>query len=274
MNYDTAPVSVRSLEQRIRNLEGSEGLALRRRVSMALVVVGQMLPEGAVKGGSAMALRYGRGARFTQDLDAARVQSLAGFRSDFEDSLAAGWAGFTGRLIERPAPRPASVPTAYVMRPFDVKLDYRRRPWCTVKFELGHNELGDADQPEYQLSDALAALFAEVGLEKPKPVPVMRVDCQVAQKLHAASGPGSERAKDLVDLQLLDRSEDLDLAQVAETCIRLFDYRRQQTWPPTIRIGDQWDTLYADAAEDIDVLPTVGEAVEWTNELIQRIVSA
>lgn len=80
MSYDSPPVSVRSLEQRIRNLEG---LALRRRVSMALVVVGQMLPEGAVKGGSAMALRYGRGTRFTQDLDAARVQSLAGFRSDF-----------------------------------------------------------------------------------------------------------------------------------------------------------------------------------------------
>ena len=48
MSYDNAPVNVRALEQRIRNLEGSEGLALRRRVSMALVVVGQMLPEGAV----------------------------------------------------------------------------------------------------------------------------------------------------------------------------------------------------------------------------------
>ncbi|WP_150460114.1 hypothetical protein [Nesterenkonia ebinurensis] len=62
---------------------GSDGLALRRRVGMALVVVDQMLPEGAIKGGSAMALRKGRGTRFTQDLDAARVQSLARFRSDF-----------------------------------------------------------------------------------------------------------------------------------------------------------------------------------------------
>ena len=75
---------------------------------MALVIVGQMLPEGAIKGGSAMALRYGRGTRFTQDLDAARVQPLAKFRSDFEESLAAGWAGFTGRLVEKAAPRPPS----------------------------------------------------------------------------------------------------------------------------------------------------------------------
>lgn len=235
MSYQDPPRSARSLEQRIRNLEGDDGLALRRRVGMALVVVGQMLPEGAIKGGSAMALRYGRGTRFTQDLDAARVQSLDRFRSDFEESLARGWAGFTGRLIEKAAPRPTGVPTSYVMKPFEVRLDYLGRPWCSVKFELGHDEIGDADEPEYQLASDLAALLTEVGLEPPKPVAVMRADHQIAQKLHAASEAGSERARDLVDLQLLDRGEKLDLAQVASTCTRLFDYRQQQQWPPDHR---------------------------------------
>lgn len=273
MSYADTPTNVRSLEQRIRNLEASDGLALRRRVGMALVVVGQMLPEGAIKGGSAMALRYGRGTRFTQDLDAARVQPLAKFRSDFEDSLAAGWAGFTGRLVEKAAPRPSGVPPAYVMQPFDVKLDYRGRPWCTVKFELGHNEVGDADEPEYQLADGLVQLFTEVGLEAPKPVRVMRADHQVAQKLHAVSEPASERARDLVDLQLLDRGEELDLAQVEATCVRLFEYRRQQAWPPTIVSGDGWATLYEAAVEDIDVLPDVDDAVAWVNEFVQRIAT-
>ena len=64
-----------------------------------------------------MALRYGRETRFTQDLDAARVQPLARFRNDFEESLGAGWASFTGRLVEKAAPRPPAVPTAYVMQP-------------------------------------------------------------------------------------------------------------------------------------------------------------
>lgn len=274
MSYSGPPTSVRSLEQRIRNLEGSDGLALRRRVGMALVVVGQMLPEGAIKGGSAMALRYGRGTRFTRDLDAARVQSLARFRNDFEQSLAAGWAGFIGRLIEKAAPRPPAVPTAYVMQPFEVRLDYLGRSWCTVKFELGHNEIGDADEPEYRLAPDLAALFTDLGLEAPKPVPVMRADHQVAQKLHAVSGEGSERAHDLVDLQLLDKGEDLDLAQVSETCVRLFDYRRQQVWPPTIMAGDQWDTLYAEAAEGLDVRTTAEEALVWANDLVQRIIAA
>lgn len=274
MSYTGAPTSPRSLEQRIRNLEGSDDLALRRRVGMALVVVGQMLPEGAIKGGSAMALRYGRGTRFTQDLDAARAQPLAQFRSDFEDSLAAGWAGFTGRLIARAAPRPTRVPSAYVMLPLAVKLDYLGRPWCTVMFELGHNEVGDADEPEFRLAADLAGLFAEVGLETPTPVPVMRADHQVGQKLHAVSAEGNERARDLVDLQLLDQGEDLDLSQIRATCVRLFDYRRQQAWPPTIVAGPTWATLYAEAAEDLDVLETVEEAVAWANDFVRRITAA
>ena len=274
MSYTGAPTNVRSLEQRIRNLEGNDGSVLRRRVGMALVVVGQMLPEGAIKGGSAMALRCGRGTRFTRDLDAARVQPLAEFRSDFEDSLAAGWAGFTGRLVEKAAPRPPAVPTGYVMQPFEVKLDYRGRPWCTVKFELGHNEIGDADDPEYQVAPDLVGLFTEVGLEAPRPVPVMRSDHQVAQKLHAVSGERSERARDLVDLQLLNGGETLVFVQIAVTCARLFDYRRQQAWPPTVAAGDQWDSLYAEAAEGLDVLPTVDDAVEWINEFIGRIAAA
>jgi len=274
VSYQDPPRSARSLEQRIRNLEGDDGLALRRRVGMALVVVGQMLPEGAIKGGSAMALRYGRGTRFTQDLDAARVQSLDRFRSDFEESLARGWAGFTGRLIEKAAPRPTGVPTSYVMKPFEVRLDYLGRPWCSVKFELGHNEIGDADRPDHQLAPDLAVLFTEVGLESPRPVPVMRADHQVAQKLHAASETGSERARDLVDLQLLDRGEELDLAQVASTCRRLFEYRRQQEWPPTIVSGNQWDTLYTQAADGLDVLAGLDEAIAWANEFIRRIDAA
>ncbi|WP_222121415.1 nucleotidyl transferase AbiEii/AbiGii toxin family protein [Corynebacterium glyciniphilum] len=274
MNYTAMPTSVRSLEQRIRNVEGSDGLALRRRVGMALVVVGQMLPDGAIKGGSAMALRYGRGTRFTQDLDAARVQPIARFRSDFEDALSVGWSGFTGRLVEKSPPRPPAVPRAYVMQPFEVKIDYRGRPWCTVKFELGHNEIGDADEPEYQLSPDLVQLFMEVGLEAPKPVAVMRSDHQVAQKLHAVSSVGSERAHDLVDLQLLDKGEDLDLAQVAGTCSRLFDYRRQQAWPPIITPGTRWDTLYIEATDGLDVLPVVEEAVAWVNNFVQRIVAS
>lgn len=157
------------------------------------------------------------------------------------------------------------------MQPFEVRLDYEGRSWCSVKFEIGHNEIGDAEEPEYRLSADLANLFVEVGVESPKPVRVMSADHQIAQKLHAVSAEASERARDLVDLQLLDRGEDLDLVQVRATCTRLFKYRGQQTWPPTITAGDRWNTLYEDAVEGLEVVPTVAAAVDWINEFARRI---
>lgn len=275
MVYPTPPPNLRSLEQRIRNLESDDTTALRRQVTMAIVVVGQMLPEGAVKGGAAMALRYGRAeTRFTQDLDAARVQPMTKFREDFEAALRRGWAGFTGRLVDRARPRPSGIPTAYVMQPFDVKLDYLGRPWRTVKFELGHNEIDDAEDPEIRLADDLVALFTDLGLPAPRAIPVMRAAHQVAQKLHAASSPDSDRARDLVDLQLLEQREDLDLVGIAATCERLFTYRRQHAWPPQIVINAEWNSLYEAAAEELDVLSTVEEAVAWVNALVQRIAEA
>ncbi len=60
MTYLSPPPNLKSLEQRIRNLEADGNLGLQRQVTMAMVIVGQMLPEGAVKGGIAMALRFGR----------------------------------------------------------------------------------------------------------------------------------------------------------------------------------------------------------------------
>lgn len=275
MTYSTPPPNLKSLEQRIRNLERDDMGSLRRQVTMAMVVVGQLLPQGAVKGGTAMALRYGRSeARFTQDLDAARVQPLADFLNDFEAALNQGWAGFTGRVVDRKPPRPPGIPAAYVMQPFDVKLDYLGRSWRTVKFELGHNEVDNAVEPELRIAADLVELFTGIGLPAPSPIPVMRADHQVAQKLHAVSEPGSDRARDLVDLQLLGEREDLDLGQLQATCLRLFDYRRQHPWPPIVGVGVGWDGLYAAAIEGIDVLPDLGEAVAWTNDLITRITLA
>ncbi|MCZ4499506.1 MAG: hypothetical protein JWQ74_2059 [Marmoricola sp.] len=275
MTYSTPPANLKSLEQRIRNLEPDVTGSLRRRVTMAMVIVGQMLPEGAVKGGTAMALRYGRAeSRFTQDLDAARVHPLTDFLDDFEASLTRGWAGFTGRVVDRKQPRPAGIPPAYVMQPFDVKVDYLGRPWRTVKFELGHNEIDDAVEPEFRIAADLVDLFTDLGLPAPGPIAVMRADHQVAQKLHAASEPGSERVRDLVDLQLLDRGENLDLAEVRVTCERLFEYRRLHSWPPTIETDAGWDSLYEAAIEGVDVRPGIEAAVAWGNELIRRIAVA
>ncbi|WP_200831967.1 hypothetical protein [Glutamicibacter sp. JC586] len=62
MNYPSAPANLTALKQRIKNLEGEDLLIARRQTSMALVIVGQLLPEEpskvAVPWRFAMALRH------------------------------------------------------------------------------------------------------------------------------------------------------------------------------------------------------------------------
>ena len=93
-------------------------------------------------------------------------------------------------------------------------------------------------QLEVSLSDGWNGFTGKlimVAPPKPRNVPgayVMKLSYQIAQKLHAVSDPDSERAHDLVDLQLIVAHSKLDMADVRSKCHRLFDYRRMQAWPP------------------------------------------
>lgn len=268
-----APNSRRNLDEAIKRVFGVG--YLRVRTIMANAIVGQFLPEGAVKGGSALKLRFGDAAtRFTIDLDAARVHDVEGFIVRLENRLEEGWSGFTGHIVPRNPAHPEGVPESYVMQPFDVKLAYNGKPWLTVPLEVGHDEIGDADEVEYGLADDVVALFEAVGLPSPEPSPLMPLHHQIAQKLHAVSEPGGDRAHDLIDLQVICGLGDVDLPKVRETCVRLFAYRRRQAWPPNIESGPDWEGLYAAQAKGLGVLATVEEAIDWANGLISAIDAA
>lgn len=249
--------------------------ALRLSRALANVIVAQMLPDGVVKGGSSLMFRYGENAtRYTRDMDTARVMSLDAYLDKLESNLKAGWNGFTGRLRRVNPPHPTGVPQGYVMIPYDIKLAYNERAWQSVRIEIGHNEIGDADEAELEDASDLASLFEELGFPRPKPIPVMKLPYQVAQKLHAVTTEGADRPHDLVDLQLMCGRSEIDLAATKAICVRLFDYRRCQPWPPTAVKGDGWDSLYEDARRGLDVLPTCDEALTWANELIASIANA
>ena len=240
--------------------------------AMGNVIVGQMLPDGVVKGGSSLMFRYGGEAtRYTRDMDTARIMSLEQYIQKLENRLSQGWYGFTGKLVMVTPPKPAGVPPAYVMMPFDIKLNYCGRPWQTIRIEIGHDEIGDADEYEEALPDDLATVFEALSFPRPIPIHVMKLSHQVAQKLHALSETGSERAHDLIDLQLIVANSKLDMADVRSKCHRLFDYRRMQSWPPTIYKGTGWNELYLNAKGNLHILPTADEAVVWVNELIAKI---
>jgi len=209
--------------------------------------------------------------RFTRDLDAARAEDLEVFIKELDAALAEGWNGFTGRVVRLQPPKPMGVPAEYIMQPFEIKMAYNGTPWLTVQLEVGHDEVGDTDDPDYSISPEIVAIFEQLGFPEPEPVALMPIHHQIAQKLHGLSIEGSERAHDLVDLQLIAENETIDYELVKETCQRLFNSRKKQAWPPVIAKGEDWDNLYKSQAEGLPVLETVGEAIVWANELICTI---
>lgn len=272
---DRSPGHVQALRKRVANLvpgqTEQQAQFLLRTITM--VAVGQMLPASAVKGGTAMKLRLGvDGSRFSKDLDVARREGLDKFLTDFDTALRDGWGGFTGEIrASTNVSRPLNIPADYIMVARRIKVNYMGLDLLSMDLEIGHDELDDTLDPPTVLARDIPELFAALGLPAPDPIPVVADDHQIAQKLHAVSSPGSLRAHDLVDLQLLERISPFDDAQVGALCVRLFRFRKAHEWPPTIVAGDGWDDLYQASIGDLPVVPRVDEAVTWVNEYIARL---
>jgi len=269
------PNSRRNLDMAIERVFGATDNPYEIRTVMANTIIGQLLPDGVVKGGSSLKLRYGEGpTRFTTDLDAARAVALDTFLSQLDVALQKGWNGFTGKIVPKEPAQPEGVPAEYIMQPFAIKLDYNTKSWVTVQLEVGHDEVGDTVDPDYSISPDIVAIFEKLGFPAPKPVALMPIPHQIAQKLHAVSAPGGTRAHDLIDLQVIAAKEMIDRAKTRDACQRLFKSRGLQVWPPVVVKGSNWDSLYAGQLRKLDVLQSVDEAVTWVNQFIENIVDA
>ncbi len=263
---------MRHLDDAIRRAcGGSTSEYIRARTLMANAIVASMLPDGVIKGGSAIKMRFGdTETRFTIDLDAATATKPKKYAELLNEALAQGWEGFSGRVVPRNPAMPKGVPSDYVMQPFDVKLTFVGKPWCTVPLEVSHNEIGDAENPEWKESTQVAYLFEAVGMPTPGRAPLMPLSFQIAQKLHALSN-GGDRVRDLVDLQLIMNKATVDLTEVKHICLRLFNYRHTHAWPPAVQEKTGWADLYREQADGLPVIQQVSEAVEWVNNFISTI---
>ena len=256
----TPPTSTAALRRAIDDAAVRRSVAPGRlHYTVASTVVLQMVPYGVAKGGGAIRQRVNEhDARLTKDLDYSLAEDvdIDTFVDTFNERLAVGWNGFTGVLKTMKKATPEGVPTEYVMDPFEVKLTYLNKPYRTVLFELGHPEAGSTNEPVERLGRDIAQIFTEIGLPPPEPVRVMSAEHQIVQKLHACTGPdAASRAHDLVDIQILAAVEDLDYQSIAVVGQRLFTYRQQQQWPPTVVTHNGWDSLYRSAREESSTTP-------------------
>lgn len=269
------PNSRANLDKAIERIFGNYEKSLETRSIMANAIVGQMLDGAVVKGGSGLKLRYGISCtRATMDLDTACRGDASLFIADLSARMRAGWNDFTGEVVRRNPATPRLVPRQYVMKPYAVRLMYKGQSWCTVDLEVGFNEIGDADAPEQGLSPEIADIFTRLGFPAPDSVPLMKCEHQIAQKLHGLTEHGSRRAHDLIDIQLIIGRTPVDLAETRRICERLFAFRRMQAWPPTVSVGENWESLYNEANAKGGTARSLEEAVAWVNNLIAKIDNA
>lgn len=274
---DGMPKSRAALERAIVRYAGNDAVrANDLAVAFANAIVAQMVGAGVVKGGTSLKFRYGdKMTRVTSDLDTAWSESLDSFLKDVGGKLKEGWNGFRGEVQILEQANPRRVPFDYVMQPCSVRLSYLGKAWRVVDLEIGHNEIGDADAYDVvPVPKSIADLAASLAFPALGGVRVMKLEYQVAQKLHGVTEARSKRAHDLIDLQLIDSLHRLDFVRIGEICSQLFRYRRKQPWPPTVVKNEKWAEIYSVQKGNLPVLPTVDEAITWANALIARIANA
>lgn len=285
--YDTPPRSLKTIEVRLRNLIGSDGvpteLFSRLRQEIANVIIGQVLagvvdetgrPVFLIKGGVAMSFRLGLRARPTRDFDVAcRIDRDAAFEL-LRDALARGWSGFTFVLKSDPE----EIRDTGAVR-IDIQEHFNGQIFSRVKFEMSQSE-GQAGQ-EFDLVQHQLIGLERLGLQQPEALPMVTAAYLIAQKLHACTDHGdlsraNDRFRDLIDILLIEATlgED-DLKSVRAACVEIFALRAKHAWPPVIQIVEGWEEGYADLASRLGyAINNVHDAKSQVDAFISRIDQA
>ncbi len=262
------PKSIKTIRARLQNFGTID--AGRKEKIIANIILSQMLPASAVRGGTGLKIRFGDyQTRGSKDLDVALTQDIDEFILEFGDNLSLGWNGFTGQLIKsKKISHPKDIPRTYVTVTWDVKLFFNGYEWVRQEIDLGHEEIGDVDEIDLEMSDEILLWFDAVGVPRPEAIPVIKIHHQIAQKLHALISNPSERIHDLVDLQVIFSRQEIVREKTNETCKRLFNSRNTITWPSKLAFNLDDESLYINAIEQTGSISDLESAVNWINEKI------
>jgi hypothetical protein len=255
---------------RVAREQGLDQERLRRWVSF-LALCGALeraLQQGLLdsyylKGGVAMELRFAKHARATKDVDlgiqgtrATRMEKLSG-------ALGLGFDEFTFR-VKAQVRHMDQADTVRVQ----VAIQYRTRSWQTVEVDLGPVTIGQVDLIEPRIQG-----LVELGIPVASPVRCLGIADQVAQKLHACTGPAaSGRARDILDILLIDALGQLDYADAANAARRVFAERATHAFPPAFAMPPEWRPELEALASALDFPLNMSTAIERRFlEVIQKL---
>jgi len=266
---------VQRLEKILARVAREQGLdqeRLRRWVSFLALcgVLEHAVERGVIdtyflKGGVAMELRFARAARTTKDFDLGLIGNRAERIRKLEEVLNLGFDAFTFRL----KPEIHQMDMADTVR-VEVAVQYKTRSWQTVEIDLGPGEAREVDL----VAPAIPGI-AEMGLALTAHVRCISISEQVAQKLHACTGPQREdRARDVLDILLLDLLGQLDYRRARDAAERVFAQRATHTFPPSTALPTEWRRELEALAQELGYRTTKAEQIEAEfAAVVQRIVT-
>ena len=255
---------------RVAREQGIDQERLRRWVSFIALcgVLERAISEGSLegyylKGGVAMELRFAQRARATRDLDLGIVGTRSRRLEVLAAALSRGFDLFTFRL-KAPVREMDQADTVRVQ----VAVQYRTRSWQTVEVDLGPAAAGAVDlvQPRVQG-------LAELGVPVVSPVRCLQLADQVAQKLHACTGPFSAgRARDVLDILLIDSLGCLGYIDAAIAARAVFQQRGTHPFPPDTKIPDEWWPELTALAEELGFpLHTPARIQSRFTEIVEKL---
>jgi hypothetical protein len=261
------------LEKRLARVAREQGIdqeRLRRWVSFLALcgVLERAIQEGILgsyylKGGAAMELRFAQRARATKDLDLGIEGSRATRMKALSAVLRLAFDEFTFRV----KPRTRDMEQADTIR-VEVAVQYRTRSWQTIEVDLGPAKPDPVD-----LVDPHVQGLAELGIPVTSPVRCLGLADQVAQKLHACTGPAAAgRARDVLDILLIDVLGELNYSKTAEAALRVFEERATHAFPPIFVMPGEWRSELETMAAELEFPIKASGAIEQRfREIIQEL---
>ncbi len=115
-----------------------------------------------------------------------------------------------------------------------------------------------------------------MGLPVTSHVRCISIHEQVAQKLHACTGPEREdRARDVLDILLLDMLGQLDYQRARAAAERLFAERATNAFPPGAALPAEWRRELEALAQELGYRTTKAQEIESEfAAVLERIVTA
>jgi hypothetical protein len=201
----------------------------------------------------AMELRYAQRARATRDLDLGMAGTRKERMARLVTVLQLGFDHFTFRLKQQTL----DMQQADTVR-VEIAIAYKTRGWQTVEVDLGPAKAANVD-----LVEAQVAGLTELGVPLTTPIRCLGLSDQVAQKLHACTGPASTgRARDVLDILLIDTLGQLDYTQTAAAARAVFQERATHDFPPAFKMPREWRPELEALATELDFVMRDADLIE------------